>query len=147
MRLNRMAGNMRVFAMAGVFTVALAGCSGESELKPTRANITVTGQSTVPLRLIVSTEFIETIDDVTFERGQSFLSADTITLSTLPYNDVVFLTDDASIVVDVSNASDTPATVRLQVNLDTNQSPYDQEATMSQGGAQRYVFSFFSPRL
>ena len=50
-------------------------------------------------------------------------------------------------MVDVSNPSDIPATVRLQVNLDTNQDSYDPEATMSAGGALRYVFSFFSPRL
>ena len=133
--------------VSAVTSVALVACGSESDLKPTRADVLVTGESSVPLRIIVSTDFIETIDQVTFERGQSFLDADTVFIQSLPYQDAIALTEDASIVVDVSNPSDIPATVRLQVNLDTNQDSYDREATMSEGGALRYVFSFFSPRL
>ncbi len=94
---------------------------------------------------MVSTDFVETINDATAERGAIFNTADTTTINTLPYTDVVLLTDQGSIVVDVANPSDTPATVRLQVNLDTGQSPYDRTAIMSEGGALRFVFSFFSP--
>ena len=114
-------------------------------MKPTRADITVTGSTTVPLRLIVSTDFDEFFDQVSGVRGQSFNSADTLTITTLPYQNTVLLTDLGKVVVDLSNPSDTEATVRLRVEMDSGQEPYDREAIMSEGGALRFVFSFFSP--
>ncbi len=74
-----------------------------------------------------------------------FNDADTTYITALPYTQTVALTDLGSIVVDVSNPSDVPATVRLVVELDSRQSPYDREAQMSEGGALRYVFNFLSP--
>jgi len=126
---------------------AVVGCSTttDPDLKPTRADITISGSSTVPLRLVVSTDFYETINQLTGERGQVFNSADTLTVETLPYVSSVQLSDLGSVVVDVSNPSETEATVRLQVAMDSGQSPYDQTAIMSQGGALRFVFSYYSP--
>lgn len=125
----------------------LTGCSTttEPDLKPQRADITVSGSSTVPLRLIISTDFYETINELTGTRGQVFNSADTLTLESLPYRSSVQLTDQGSIVVDLSNESETEASVRLQVAMDSGQQPYDQSAIMSLGGALRFVFSYYSP--
>lgn len=127
--------------------MAAAACSTSTDpdLKPTRADVTISGSTTVPLRLIVSTDFYETFNQLTGERGQVFNSADTITVETLPYVSSIQLTDLGSVVVDVSNSSDTEATVRLQVAMDSGQQPYDQTAIMSQGGALRFVFSYYSP--
>jgi len=143
-----MFGGRSMKALALVLVAGgLAGCSTttDPDVKPSRADITVSGNSTVPLRLVVSTDFYETINQLTGERGQVFNSADTLTLETLPYSASVQLTELGSIVVDVSNASETEATVRLQVTMDSGQEPYDQTAIMSLGGALRYVFSYYSP--
>jgi hypothetical protein len=150
---SRFVGASRVPAAllrGGLVTVALvavAACSTSTspDTKPTSAEIRVTGTAPDSLRLIVSTDFFETIDQVDGTRGQVFNSADTSYITTLPYTETVALTDLGSIVVDVSNPSDVPATVRLMVEVDSGQNPYDREATMSEGGALRYVFNFFSP--
>lgn len=129
--------------------IALAACdtATDPDLKPTRADVTVTGSTTVPLQLVVSTDFDEFFDPVSGVRGQSLNSADTLTITTLPYQNTVILSDLGKVVVDLSNPSDTEATVRLRVEMDSGQEPYDREAIMSEGGALRYVFSFFSPTL
>ena len=135
--------------VAALFVLGAVGCSttASPELKPTRAEVTVTGSTSVPLRLIVSTDFSETYDPVDEVREQIFHSADTIFVSELPYRDTVLLTDVASIVVDLSNPSDVAATARLQVALDGGQPGYDREALMSEGGALRYVFNWLAPSL
>lgn len=128
-----------------LFAVAACSTSTNPDTKPTSAEIRVTGAAPDSLQLVVSTDFFETIDQVDGTRDQVFNSADTSFITTLPYNETVALTDLGSIVVDVSNPSDVPATVRLMVEVNSGQNPYDREATMSEGGALRYVFNFFSP--
>lgn len=137
----------QVTLAVGLVPFALSACSTttEPDFKPTSADISVSGTSSVPLRLIVSTDFSETFDPEEFVREQIFNSADTILISSLPYEETVHLTDIASIVVDLSNPSATPATVRLIVQLDGGQTPYDQEAIMSEGGSLRYVFNWLAP--
>ena len=127
----------------------LGACSSgtDPDVKPTLADVRISGSSSVPLRVVVSTDFVEFIDPQTLERRQILNDADTLTVESLPYTDRIPLTDRGSIIVDVANLTDTPATVRLQVTLDSGQDPYDRQATMSQGGALRYVFSYFSPTL
>lgn len=140
--------SMRFWALGAVVLMGAACSTSTSpDVKPTRADITVSGSSTVPLRLVVSTDFAETFNQVTGERAQILNSADTLTIETLPYTRSVQLGDQGGVVVDLSNPSDVEATVRLRVSLDSGQKPYDQTATMSQGGALRYVFSYFSPVL
>lgn len=136
-------------AVVAAAAVCMVGCSNSTgpDVKPTRAEIAVSGNSTVPLRLVVSTDFFETINTATGERGQVFNSADTSFIQTLPFNRTVQLGDQGGIVVDLSNPDSTEAQVRLQVRLDSGQSPYDRTAIMSLGGALRYVFSYFSPVL
>lgn len=141
-----MGGVVRVMAAACAVSV-LTACSSSTDpdVKPTRADITVTGSSTVPLQLVVSTDFVELFDQVNQERQVSLTTADTITIETLPYDSRVQLTDLGKIYVDLSNPSDIEATVRLRVEVDSGQDPYDRQAIMSEGGALRFVFSFFEP--
>lgn len=126
-------------------TVAACSTTTSPEQRPSEAEIRITGSSEVPLRLIVSTDFFETFDPVDGRRGQVLVSADTITVSELPYLQTVTLGEISSIVVDLANPAEEPATVRLFVELDGNQPPYDQEAIMSQGGSMRYVYNWVSP--
>ena len=134
---------------AAAFCIALvvAACSSsstETDRMPTQAAIAVSGSTTVPLRLIISTDFTETLNQATGQRAQVIHAADTINVSTLPWSRDVTLNETASILVDLSNPADESANVRLQVNLDSGQPPYDQSATMSRGGSLRYVFNFFT---
>lgn len=144
---------MRPFAalrgLALTLAVASAACSTGTnpDVKPTRADISLSGSTTVPLQLVVSTDFFETWDPVNAVRAQVFNHADTFLITSLPYDRVVQLNESGSVVVDVSNPSVTEATVRLRVELDSGQPPYDQTGVMSEGGALRFVFSYFSPTL
>jgi hypothetical protein len=95
----------------------------------------------------VSTDFFETFDPVEGTRDQVFVTADTSVIEALPYTGTVTLGASSSIVVDVANLEEDPATVRMTVELDGNQPPYEQEATMSLGGALRYVYNWVAPSL
>jgi hypothetical protein len=101
----------------------------------------------VPLRLIVSTDFFETVDPLDGSRGQVFVTADTLSIDSLPYNETFVLGALSSVVVDVSNPDETPATVRVEVELNGGQEPFTQEGVMSQGGSIRYVYNWISPQL
>ena len=101
------------------------------------------GTTPVPLELVVSIDFYEVQDAVTLEVSQVIQSADT-TLITPPYDQTVDLGVGGSVLVKLANHDVTPANVRLRVDLDTGQDPYDRSATMSEGGALRYVFLFLS---
>lgn len=105
------------------------------------------GEAGAELRLIVSTNFYEDVDDVSGQVYQVFNDADTVHVTTFPYEQTVALTTLGSVVVDLANLADAETTARLRVNLDGGQDPYDQSATMSRGGSLRYVFAFISPRL
>lgn len=137
----------------GVTTILLLGglaaCSTTTspEQRPSEAQVRVTGTAPGPLRLIVSTDFFETFDPVEGVREQVFVTADTTVIDALPYTGSVTLGVTSSVVVDVANLEEDPATVRLVVELDGNQPPYDQEATMSLGGALRYVYNWNAPSL
>lgn len=133
--------------LAALLVAAGAACnsSTDPEVKPSQAEIRITGTATEPLRLVVSTDFVETINQGTGTRAQVFNTADTVMITSLPYTETVTLTDLGSVVVDLSNQTDVVATVRLFVELDGGQPPYEQEAMMSAGGALRYVFAYFSP--
>lgn len=135
-------------AFAGVVATATAcGSSTSPPQRPSEATVRLTGETTVPLRLIVSTDFFETLDPLEGTRDQVFVTADTLTIETLPYNETFVLGALSSIVVDVSNPDETPATVRLEVELNGGQQPFEQEGVMSQGGSIRYVYNWISPQL
>lgn len=142
-------GHLARGVVAGVALGVLAACSTTTspEQRPSEAQIRVTGNAPGPLRLIVSTDFFETVDPVDGVREQVFVTADTTLIDALPYSGSVTLSSISSIVVDLSNPDETPATVRMVVELDGNQPPYDQEATMSLGGALRYVYNWVAPSL
>lgn len=129
--------------------LGLGACSSDNEpdTKPTEAHIRVEGTAPGALELVVSTDFFEDVDDMTGEVFQVFNESDTTSLETLPHTRVVQLTDLGSIVVELTNHLEEPAQVRLRVELDSNQEPFDRTATMSEGGTLRYVFVFLPRQL
>lgn len=136
-----------VGAMLLIITVGACSSSTAPGNRPTEARIRVDGEAGAELRLIVSTNFYEDVDDVSGQVYQVFNDADTVHVTTFPYEQTVALTTLGSVVVDLANLADAETTARLRVNLDGGQDPYDQSATMSRGGSLRYVFAFISPRL
>ncbi len=133
-----------VVALTVLFAGGVAGCSNSTAPgnRPTEARIRIEGSTPVPLRLVVSTDFFEEADQLNGGAFQVLRSADTIQVTDLPYDQRVPLTTLGSVVVDLANPSVEPAQVRLRVDLDGGQDPYDQSALMSEGGALRYVFAF-----
>jgi hypothetical protein len=130
--------------MLGASMLALAVMAGactDDDLKPTSVHVQVEGTAPGPLQLVVVTEFFEGQDDVTFEVYQVFQRADTFAI-VLPYDEILPLSSSGSVVVDLTNDDVNPAQVRMRVNLDSGQSPYDQPATLSDGASLRYVFAF-----
>lgn len=118
------------------------GCGlTDSDVKPTSARVRAEGTAPGQLQLVVSTDFFEDVNDITFEVFQVIESADTFFID-LPHDETLPLTDLGSVIVALTNHDTVPAQVRLRVDLDSGQDPYDQSATMSEGGTLRYVFSF-----
>ena len=144
MEVRRWGRRTAVGAVVAVVSILTAACSSSTAPanKPTEAWIRVSGTSPVPLQLVVSTNFSERIDEFTGEVVQVTNRADTTQITTLPFESTVALTDLGSVLVSLTNRADEPADVRLRVNLDAGQDPYDQRAIMSEGGQLRYVFVF-----
>lgn len=137
----------RITAMGIVFAVlsSAAACdSGTSpDEKPTRADVAAVGDAPVPLELVVSTDFYETVRDG--EVVQVKNSADTLFIEP-PFAQTFFLSDLGSVLVELANYDAEPAQVELSVELDNGQT-YQQSATMSEGGRLRYVFAFLQRTL
>lgn len=129
------------FASALIIALASGACSSGTspDEKPTEARVQVTGTAPAQLRLVVSTDFFERIVDGQVVQVKN--SADTAFID-LPYDDTVPLTDLGSVMVEVTNLEVESAQVEMRVNLDSGQPPYQQSATMSEGGTLRYVFVF-----
>ena len=130
-----------LIALVGMAGTAACSSGTQPDSKPTEAQIRVEGTSTVPLQLLTSRDFFETVNQGTGEIRQVLNTADTVFIETLPYEARVPLTSLGSIYVELANLEDTPANVRLQVDLDNGQG-YDRSATMSEGGALVYAYVF-----
>lgn len=140
MGMKRVWGRGAVALLLSTVAVACVNSTAPEE-RPTSAHIQVEGTAPGPLRLIVSTDFYQVQDAVTFEVREIVEVADT-TLIDLPYEGTVDLGVGGSVLVDVANPDSVPANVRMRVDLDTGQASYDRSATMSEGGALRYVYLF-----
>lgn len=125
---------LSTLAMACVNTTA-------PEERPTSARVRVEGTAPGQLQLVVSTDFFQVQDALTLEVRDVIESADT-TFIDLPYESTVDLGVVGSVLVDLANPDSIPANVRLRVDLNTGENPYDRSATMSLGGALRYVYLF-----
>jgi len=138
---------MRIGAKVGrllggvIILVGGAACSSGTapEERPTEARIEVLGSAPSPLELVTVTEFFESVEEG--EVVQIPIVSDTLAV-TPPFERTVALTDLGSIVVELTNYEEEPATVELRVRLDNGADPYSGSATMSEGGSLRYVFVF-----
>ncbi len=120
-------------------TPAACDFGTEPSEKPTRAEVTVVGEAPVPLELVTSVDFYETVRDGEIIQVKN--TADTVFIDP-PFAQTVVLNELGSILVELTNHDAEPAQVELSVELDSGQDPYRQSATMSDGGKLRYVFVF-----
>jgi hypothetical protein len=104
------------------------------------AHVTVTGSSTVPLKLVLSNDFTA-LPDEDGEIIVSIINADTQTVS-LPINATYPLGDRLRILVRLINPdSMVTATVHMRISLD-NDEVYSQQATMRDATLE-YYFAYF----
>ena len=144
-------GHLQRFSIPRFFAVAVAavlaaapGCSlgTEADEKPTSARITVTGTTSSPLQLVVSTDFFEQIIGDGIEIQAVLITADTLSV-TPPFEEVTALDELGSVFYRLIQPDSVPSTVTMRVFLD-EALEYDQDATLSQGGALEYRFVFTS---
>ncbi len=112
--------------------------------KPDSARVQIEGTAPNPLRLIVSTDFFETVDEFTGEVVAVFNTADTLDIG-LPF-ELTVLTEQGSVLFRLTQPEAEPATVRMRAFIDGRQD-YDQSATMSEGGTLEYRYVFLEARL
>ncbi len=130
---------LALMAVAAVSASACAVSTGPHK-RPTNAHIVVEGTAPVPLELVISTDFTESVDPITFQIVQHFNSADTFDIQ-LPHDHTVDLSALGDIVVRLKNPVVDVASVRLRISLDNGQA-YDQSATLSDGAELVYVYVY-----
>ena len=138
-------GARPALALAAFVAVVATACSVSTgpHTRPTSAHITIEGTAPSPLQLVISTDFTESQDPVTFEIVQHFNAADTIAVQP-PLDRMVDLSEFGDIVVRLKNPVVEVASVRLRISLDNGQG-YDQTATLSDGGELVYIYTFTDP--
>ena len=140
----------RTMAAAAIF-MGLQACglgSTDVDTPPETARIVVEGTAPSTLRLVYSTDFIETYDQVEDIYGQSLADSDTLAID-LPFETTVALLEgngDGSIFVELTNLELATASVTMKVYVD-GKIEYNQAATMSDGASLRFVFTYYSPIL
>lgn len=128
---------MIVFATA----MASAGCGilETTDRGAQTAQVTITGDSPVPLDLITSDQWVITTNPETFEEELTMFLADTSVIASLPFNRSYSIADFDRFLIRLANPDSTVASVRMTVSVDGSVE-YDQQATMSQGGALEFRF-------
>lgn len=126
--------------LAGLALVA--GCSSildSSGAFPDEATVTITGTSPVPVRVVMSNNFIGVWDAEAAKWNVTLNSADTATVTSFPFNRTMRLRDTGVFFVRVTNPDiDATAAIDLRVQID-NREAYRQEATLRDASLE-YVF-------
>lgn len=126
-----------------ILAAALAGCdsllSTEREFAE-NARVVVTGNSPIPLKLVLSNQFVAVPDPTTGQVTISLVLADTVDLA-LPIERTYPLGDGRRILVRLINTDGTQdATVRMRVFLDDDE-VYNEQAILRNAYLE-YTFSY-----
>lgn len=139
-------GRAGTLALALVATVALAGCdlllSSEAGLAD-RVEVSLTGNSTVPLLLVTSLNFIAEYDVLAEEWRIALTQADTVRVTSLPFNHSREIRGRDRYLVRIINPSGAvTADVGMEVRLD-GKLVYSERAFLANAFLQ--YFTWFSP--
>ena len=125
-----------------LLAVAAAGCSeilDSSVNVPEEAEVTVTGSSPVPLRLVMSSRFLGTWNPEAGKYDISLNQADTVIVSSLPTKQTHRLNETGVFFVRLTNPDlEQTASIQMTVHIDGRQ-VFVQSANMRDASLE-YVF-------
>ena len=137
-------GRLRGLPGILILTATLTGCEGLFDTSPNRADsaqILVTGQSPVPLQLILSNQFLNVPDPSTGQILTSLVVADTFDLQ-LPIDQEYPMGSSARIFVRlIQPDSMQEANVTMRVLLDGKREVYEQQARLRNAFLE-YTFTY-----
>ncbi|MFQ5538398.1 MAG: hypothetical protein ACE5GJ_13215 [Gemmatimonadota bacterium] len=124
----------------------LGACSGITrDSDASTARVLAEASPTRPLELIVSTDFIVVLDELTGEKNPDYITSDTVMLTGDVDRTYDLKDGDARLFVRLANYEDTVEPVRLRIFLD-GQKEYDVSANLGQGGFLEYLYRFNQPQ-
>ncbi len=133
---------LRALACAILLTTVMAGCNSildSSQDPPDEAEVTITGTSPAPLRLVLSSRFIGIWNPDQGKYDVSLNAADTVEVTSLPVTRTHRLNETGVFFVRLTNpAVDQTATIVLRVRIDGRE-VYSQAANMRDASLE-YVF-------
>jgi hypothetical protein len=133
----------RVVALLAIIAIAACDSIVESEARPvTNARVTVTGTSPVPLLLVTSFNFGATRNVETQELQVQLSRADTITISSLPFDRTFpFSGADRFHVRLINPDLNATASIRMQLLVDSRE-VFNQQANMRDATLAYTFFNF-----
>lgn len=114
---RRRSGVPFLLALIALSTVAACSLGTEESNRPDRARVVITVDAPNPLTLITSTDFFESIDDVSGQILTSFNQADTVLIDSA-FDETFQLGAQSSFVARLIETENTTATIEMRVFLD-----------------------------
>ena len=134
-------------ALVALALPLVSACTGLTESDPpTQARVVVEATPELPLQLIVSTDFLIILDELTGEQNPDFSSADTVALGAAFDQTYSMTSADSRLFVRLANDNDTVEPVHIRVFLD-GVTEYDVTANLGMGGFLEYLYRFNQPTI
>lgn len=126
-----------------VFLAVLAGGCGVLGVDEPgdSASVTISGDSTVPLRLVMSNNFIQVFNSQSSEITVSLLGSDTVEINDLPYTVDYGMAGNLRFFLRLINPDTIAVNVRIQVRID-NVEPYDVTTSLT-ASQHEYTYTAF----
>jgi hypothetical protein len=115
------------------------GCDWFEDPSPEQARLLIQGEAGKSIRLIVSTKFASSVNEIGQTRVVIFES-DTL-MTTLPYEQVYRIDEDQRFFAEASRLDADLENVHMQVYVDEARH-FDQAGRLLEGRPYRFVFSF-----
>lgn len=134
---------MRIRLLLLSALLLLAGCDWFEDPSPTSAQLIISGETGKSIRLIVSTEFLSSIN----ESGQtrvSMITSDTLTV-TLPYQADYSIERNQRFFVEAARVDADVQNIQMQVYIDDRRLFDDTGSLITGGRPLRFVYTFNQP--
>jgi hypothetical protein len=115
------------------------GCGLLEDPSPNEARLVIQGEAGKPVRVIISTEFVATVNELEQTRVVIFV-ADTV-VTTLPYETVYSIEDDQRFFAEAAWLDADLESVQMQVYID-RQKEFDQGGMLLEDQPYRFVYTF-----
>ena len=141
---GRRSGVLHLIALVTLSSIAACSLGTEESARPDNARVVVTVDSPNPLTLITSTDFFESIDDVSGQIVTHFNRADTVLIDS-SFDETFQLGSQSSFVARLIETENTAATIEMRVFLD-GELEWERTGTMRDATLE-YKFVFTGRRL